>query len=283
MPLVQHTVRSLWYTELARDVFKLLGCSHHRRRCRRHDVRRHRRAARAARAADRALRRRSEKKSASRAADAAISRTSSTRPESFISENPQFARSALARYTPLRLHRARAQAPDCLSREAQRVSSSVTAVPSRSLRCCGRNATRAMFSGEFLVQCSRFNVTGDGFSLQSDAGDFARAARRDQPPAECRFRRLARATTVTKSRANSACASSSRARRWCPLVFDNGCVAAVLGDRRCFARGARARGAGQLRRGSPLHASRPVGPGDPADLEFLESAPTDSDRPRYRR
>ena len=196
-------------------------------------------------------------------------------PANFLSANPHFCRSALARYTPADFI-ALVRAPrHRLAREAQGPA---------VLRRLGRADIIAML----LRECDAGGVTrwqpcavrggartaDGGFELDTDRGTGARARSSSSPPAACRSRRSAPPTSATGWRAQfghriveprpGAGAADLRRR-------DLGALRAA--GRRCRCEVAIDTGSGKaarpIRRRPAVHPPRPERPGGAADLELL--------------
>ena len=136
-------------------------------------------------------------------------------PQHFDSANPDYCRSALARYTPrdfIALRRAASASPGTRSTAA---SCSATTRARRSstmlLAECATGRRRALAA----VPGRRRRVAPAAASSSTPPAARSRRGAWSSPPADCRSRRSAPATGATRSRASSATASSSRARRWC--------------------------------------------------------------------
>ena len=193
------------------NVRQRLGCSRHRWRRRRHDVRRRGRPARRARRFDRTLDAASQR-SAFPAAAAVTSPTST--PAATTASFPE---------PPVRALRTRADTPaDFIQlvkrhRIAFHEKHKGQLVLRRQRRADYRDAAGPCGAGnvQWRMPCtSECGAARDGDQLDTDAGVFARRAS-SSPPAGFPSRRSARPTSAIALRASSACASSSRDRRWC--------------------------------------------------------------------
>ena len=176
-----------------------------------------------------------------------------------------------------RLHRPGRAPRHRLPREAQGPAVLRRLDASRSSRCCCAECAAGACALAMPCRVRRgrgATATRLPRSTPTRGSAAARGAghrhRRPVDPEDRRERfRLSRRAPVRPARRRAAAgagAADLRRRRWQPF-------AALAGRRRC-AVASRCNGA-QRSRGPAVHASRAVGPGDPADLELLASRRTD--------
>ena len=189
----------------------------------------------------------------------------------FLSENPAFCRSALARYTPRRLHRAGAPPRHRLPREAPRPAVLRRLGRTDHRHAAGRMRRRRGAALAALRRASRCGRPAQGFELDTARGSVARRSWW-WPPAACRCRRSAPPTSATGWHGSSATAWSSRARPGAADLRGRDLGAAHAAGRRVAGgghRGRRRQGEAALRRGPAVHPPRAQRAGRAAGLQLL--------------
>ena len=211
------------------------------------------------------------------------------RRRNFHSRNPDFCRSALARYTPRDFIDLVAAPRHRAGTRSTAASCSATTRASRSSTCCWPNATAG---GVDRWQPCRVDAvarsTRDGFALRDEPrrGRRRRARgrghRRPVDPQDRRHRlRLSRLARQFGHRDRRAAPGAGAARlRRAPTGRRSRRSPACRC--RCAIAPATAQAARALRRGPALHAPRPERPGGAADLELLAPGEALHDRPRAR-
>ena len=136
------------------------------------------------------------------------------RHDRYLSENPQFARSALARYTPADfialVKRHRIAFHEKHKGQLFCDDSADQIIAMLQAECGAGNV-------QWRMPCAvqRRAAQRGRIRTRHRCRRAARGRASSSPPEDCRSRRSARPTSATALRASSACASSNRARRWC--------------------------------------------------------------------
>ena len=128
-----------------------------------------------------------------------------TAPERFLSANPHFCKSALARYTPARFHRPGRAARHRLAREDARPAVLRRLGARRSSPCCWPNARRPASTCGSAHRVTAI-AKADRFTVETEPRRLRPRRRWCSPPAACRSRRWAPPASPTTSRAGSASA-----------------------------------------------------------------------------
>ena len=197
-----------------------------------------------------------------------------TSPANFLSANPAFCRSALARYTPadfLALLKRHASA----GTRSTRGSCSATTAAKTSSRCCCASATAGAVTRWQPCAVRAVRRRADGLRARHRPGQRGDRPTSSSRPAACRSRRSAPAISVIAWHASSDIALVDAAPRPGSADLRRCAVGTVCGAGRPVARSPgrhrRRPRARAVRRGSAVHPPRSERAGDPADLELLAS------------
>ncbi len=191
-------------------------------------------------------------------------------PERFLSANPHFCTSALARYTQHDFIALVAPPRHRLSREDAGAVVLRRLGARRSSPCCWPNARPPASICGLAHRVTRHRAAPDRFRVATDHGDFTRAVagagdRRAVHPEDGRDRLRARRGAPLRSGADREPRPGL-----VPLTFDGAMLRSdAAAGRRVRCRRSRALRQAQLPRGDAVHPSRPVRPGHPADLVLL--------------
>ena len=195
------------------------------------------------------------------------------RPEAFLSANPHFCKSALARYTQhdfielVNRHRIAWHEKTLGQLFCDGSARQIVAMLLDECAAVGVDV-RVAHKVTRVEKSDRFTVATDQAISPPRRSCWRRAA--------CRSRRWARPASRTRWRVTSDCASRTRGRRWCRSRCPCREISGVAARRRGALRPR------TLPRGAAVHPSRPVGPGDPAGFVLLEARSGDRGRPAAR-
>ena len=217
----------------------------------------------------------SAKRSSSPAAAAATSPTSTARPSHFLSANPHFARSALARYTPrdfialVERHRIPYHEKTLGQLFCDRSARDIVAMLEAECRAAGVR----IILNQHITEIRQ----SDGFVVHTTTANY-RAARSSSLPAASPFQRWAPPISRIASRRNSASPSSLPPRARSPYLAGRR-QRALRGSHRTIHRGHRDAGQNALSREAALHAPRPQRACNPADFLLLAARRIHHHRP----